>query len=195
MSQDVKLIPVWSEAKAQYFIPKEMAAPENVEIEGVAFQTLPLKIDQAVSLLGISQTDALLETGLMDSTDIVDVGIRLKSLWLWLPRSRQLVEIKAAKLPSAHLFYQLGEPNVEMKLDFHSLPAVQVTGRPEAKPVQLEIHVSGTLHRETGMVHLMALPPKVHGTADEFSTKYLEGATLEGYTLEAYRFNPNRRPR
>lgn len=74
-----KVVPVFRENENKdYFLADYKHADVSTGSEIV---TAPLKLDNKISLLGISQTDAQLAKGTMDNTDALDRSIKLEHLY------------------------------------------------------------------------------------------------------------------
>lgn len=77
-----KIIPVVRDEAEANFVDPALVAPTNIVHEGVSVTTAPLAIGAQFDLLGISQTDALLATGTLDTTDAIDPNIVLDALYM-----------------------------------------------------------------------------------------------------------------
>lgn len=81
-NNETDVIPVYRAESADKFVDTNDVAPTTVSINGVNFETAPLKMGVDVDLLGISQNAALLKAGTLDQTDALDPCIRIKNLYL-----------------------------------------------------------------------------------------------------------------
>lgn len=81
-NDQTKVTPVYRDETAVHFVSPTLLAPRDLLVDDVAVSTSALKIGAKFSLVGISQTDALLATGMMDSTDAIDTGLRLASIYV-----------------------------------------------------------------------------------------------------------------
>ena len=80
------LIP-WAKAdnsNASLFAPAAEVATTNVEMGGVNVPTRPLRIGKKVNILGLSQHPGLVDNGVLDVTDQIAPGGRLKAVYLKL---------------------------------------------------------------------------------------------------------------
>jgi hypothetical protein len=77
-----EIIPVWREESAHQFVERTMSPPKQVIKDGVSFLTAPLAFNKRISLLGISQVQALLDSGYHDQTDSVDPSVYLSAIYL-----------------------------------------------------------------------------------------------------------------
>ncbi|MDR3392416.1 MAG: hypothetical protein P4L77_11865 [Sulfuriferula sp.] len=76
----MKIIPVFSAQSKHCFC--EYTPPRKVNLDGVEIETNYLKTNTTVSLLGVSQTTSLLESGVTDMTDAIDPAIALSAVVL-----------------------------------------------------------------------------------------------------------------
>ncbi len=77
-----RVVPVHRAGSAANFVNNAIVAPAAVSLEGEAINTAPLAIGVEVDLLGLSQTDTLLGSGIMDVTDSLDTDVRLENVYL-----------------------------------------------------------------------------------------------------------------
>lgn len=79
-----KIFPVVNDAAVAlgYFVDDTLVPPETILHEGQSIDTAPLAIGAQFDLLGISQTEALLQTGTLDTTDAIDPNIVLGALYM-----------------------------------------------------------------------------------------------------------------
>jgi hypothetical protein len=83
----VKLVPIYDDVRKDYFVSANFIKPFNVYVDSRFDKDNPkifrqvdtsyLKFGKSVSLLGISQNDILLESGIIDYTDRLDTLIAL----------------------------------------------------------------------------------------------------------------------
>lgn len=64
------------------FVDAALVPPQTIIHEGQSIETAPLAIGAQFDLLGISQTEALLQTGTLDTTDAIDPNIVLGALYM-----------------------------------------------------------------------------------------------------------------
>lgn len=64
------------------FVDAALVPPATIIHEGQSIDTAPLAIGAQFDLLGISETEALLQTGTLDATDAIDPNIVLESLYM-----------------------------------------------------------------------------------------------------------------
>lgn len=122
-----KIVPIYRDESKQHFVSDKLITPRNVEIGPEEVTTSPLKMGETFSLLGISQTEALLETGLLDSTDAIDTAINLTNLYLRVPGAdpldddqAELIRFSTDRLPLATFTYAVQGNFRMMNLQFSS---------------------------------------------------------------------------
>lgn len=201
-------------------------APRNITLDdGQVVTTAPLAMDQTFSLLGLSQTDALLQTGILDSTDAIDTAIGLDKLYLTLGTGagQEVIRFDTRRLPLATFNYApqgnyrtmlvnfttqsllVGANTLKVDGSASTLLAAIVSG---GFQVRLGVMVSGQVNCELGDTTLMASKLQVvsirnpDGEALDLTTgqgatfaAIFAGATMSGFDLEARRTNSNRRER
>lgn len=84
-NDQTNIVPIYRTESAKHFVSNTLLTPKNVYVGAEEVSTSALKMGATFSLLGISQTEALLETGLLDSTDSIDTAISLTALYVKLP--------------------------------------------------------------------------------------------------------------
>ena len=67
------------------FVAEAAVAPYGVQLAGETLITAPLKFGAKFDLIGMSQTDALVQAGVMDFTDALDPAVKLEAIYLQLP--------------------------------------------------------------------------------------------------------------
>jgi hypothetical protein len=79
-----KIFPVVTDAGVALgnFVDATLVPPQTIVFEGQSIETAPLAIGAQFDLLGISQTEALLATGTLDTTDAIDPNIVLGALYM-----------------------------------------------------------------------------------------------------------------
>ena len=221
-----RIYPVVRPESTDKFVPASLVAPRNITLDdGQVVTTAPLAMQTDLSLLGLSQTDALLQTGILDSTDAVDTAIGLDNLYLQVGTgsTAEVFKFATRRLPLATFNYApqgnyrtmlLNFSTQSLKLDGNSTKvdgststalAILKTGN---YTVRLGTYVSGQVNCELGDTNLMASKVAVvsvrnaDGEALDLTTG--DGQTIAnlfataqfiGYDLEARRTNSNRRER
>lgn len=121
-----KIVPIFRDESKKHFVSEDLYTPKTVEVGPEKVSTAPLKMGATFSLLGISQTEALLETGLLDSTDSIDTAIGLTNLYLRVPGATaadadaELIQFSTDRLPLATFTYAVQGNYRMMNLQFSS---------------------------------------------------------------------------
>lgn len=224
-NDQTKIVPVHRTESAALFVPTALMAPRTVNLEGTAITTSALAIGKKLSLLGISQTDALLESGLMDSTDSIDTAISLEAIYLKIKGAQasddQVIRIQTGRLPLSQFNYAVQGNYRQMNLQFTTSSLMvkaatkDVAGATvnELSPLgttvaRLGVSISGTVNLETAETVLFASAVEVARVSDtdgveldlgsgagKTSADVFIGAEIVGYDLDARRSNTNRRER
>jgi len=175
-----------------HFVASTLVPNEVVKVAGVSVTTNYLKFDQRHDMLAISQNDALLETGILDSTDSIDSGLKLNSLLLKVTDGSST---EAIKLPVSHLpevnFYPVTQGNFrQLRLLFDTKavllggvsssgvvnPIKTVAGADSTLlaaivanrlAVRLSFQVSGQINTEIGNIMLQASNPVIESVRND----------------------------
>jgi len=197
----------------------------TIELDGQPVETGPLKIGAEFSLLGISQTEALLATGVLDQTDAVDSSIRLGAIYVKLQGATdaddEIVKFNVDKLALSDFNVAPQGNSRMMQLNFSTnalyvtSATKQVDGTASAllaalgtNAVRLGTMVSGSVLQDKGDTQVNATAVKVARVTDasgnilsqtagagQTAAAVFAGAVVIGYDLIAYRTNSNRRQR
>lgn len=220
-----KVIPVYRAESQALFVPSANVAPRAVNLEGTSITTSALAIGTKLSLLGISQTDALLETGLMDSTDSLDAAVQLEAIYVKIKGSSaaedQVVKFMTNRLPTSVFNYSVQGNYRLMSLGFSTTTLLVKAGTLDVagaainelvpladKAVRLGVSLFGTVNLETAETVVNASGVSVETVTDangvqldtasgtgQTIANVFAGATVIGYDLDARRSNTNRRER
>ena len=197
----------------------------TIKLDGHDVETGALAIGKKFSLLGLSQTEALLATGVMDSTDAVDSSVRLGAIYVKQQGATdaddEVIEFNVDKLPLSD-FNAAPQGNSRLlQLNFatESLYVTAATKQVDGSAslllaplgtnaVRLGAGVTGSVLQDKGDTQLNAVPVEVTrvtdangnilGTASgagQTAAAAFVGAEVIGYDLIAYRTNSNRRQR
>ncbi len=183
-SETLSVFPVYRTESASNFIDTALLTPANITVEGEEITTSPLKFDNKFSLIGISQTPALLATGTMDSTDALDAAISLKNLYVSLKSgaTTELLKFKTDMMPLANFVNMQQDDWRQMQLTFLtdallvSEKTVKANGQASTLladiasnklAVRLDITVNGTVNVEIGTTNLIASKITVKSVTDE----------------------------
>lgn len=216
-----RIVPVARAGAEANFVDAAVLAGYTANIEGMSIPTAPLKAGTTVNLLGLSQTDALLQDGMMDITDSIDPSVVLRRVYLKVGADK--VSFDTQNLPLA-TFIQSGQSNYrEMHLNFKTESLMmnknskQVDGSALVDSaaivssdliVRLSMTVSGTCDLQTGETSVFGNMIRVHSVsnanrelldlttgAGKAIVDLFATAEMVGYDLTAYRSNANRRQR
>ena len=224
-NDQTKITPVYRDESASKFIAASLMAPRMVVVEEQTINTSALKMGTTLSLLGISQTEALLETGMQDSTDSIDTAVTLSALYVKIGAvgSEEILKFNTARLPMATFTYAIQGNYRMMNLTFNneSLKVSKDTKKVDGAAstvlaslvagqyvVRLGVQVSGSVNLELADTNLYAAPVVVARVSDVDGNQLsltsgagltianlFAGASVEGYDLDARRTNLNRRQR
>lgn len=187
----------------------------------VTVTTSALKVDQKVDLIGISQTNELLNSGLMGPSDSLDTFIKLDSVFVKLTdgTDTDIIRISTENIPAATFTYapQGNYRRMILSLDSDGVvldsKTVTVAGTaPALLPelatnkvrVQLAINGNVVLDKGDGVVNRGSLSlvtmrnaagQLITGASFNALAAKIASAEVIGYTLQAYRANSNIRQR
>lgn len=202
---DVAKVPAWSEALGS----------------GISVTTGALKVDTRVDLIGLSQTNELLNSGIMGPSDTLDTYLKLDSVYFELTDGvkTEVIRVKTDGLPASTFTYapQGNYRRMLLAMDTDSVVLDQntttVTGAPVTllpelanHKVRLQLSVSGNVSLDKGDAHVSrgsltlttmrnAAGQLVTGSSFNAMAGKISAAVMIGYTPEAYRANSNIRQR
>jgi hypothetical protein len=123
-NDQTKIVPVYRTESAPYFVTNAAVEPYNVMMtDNTSVLTAPLAVGQKFSLLGLSQTEALLETGILDVTDAIDSSIYLSAVYVQFTTGGatptvETVKFNTRQLPLASFNYAQQNVYRQMNLQF-----------------------------------------------------------------------------
>jgi hypothetical protein len=127
-NDQTKIIPVYRTESSQYFVGNSAVEPYAVMMtDNTSVTTAPLAVGQKFSLLGISQTEALLETGILDVTDAIDTQLALSAVYVQFTQTTggdspvtttEVVKFNTRQLPLATFNYAPQNVYRQMNLQF-----------------------------------------------------------------------------
>lgn len=188
------IIPVYTtggSGSSANFVSSSDVAPSTILMDGQpSFSTSPLAIDASFSLLGLSQTPAILNSGFEDQYDAIDTDVVLKSIYIKLTGTvssatvTEVFKFDTEQLPLAVFNYSVQDNYRVMQLAFRNnaplfkSTSLTVSGSasqllaPLASGGQyaarLDVNVYGTVNLELGDTQLTAAPVKVDNITDAF---------------------------
>lgn len=220
-----EIVPVYRDESKDKFVAATLLTPVTMVKDGASVTTSALAVGKKLSLLGISQNEALLETGLQDTSDSIDTSIVLKNLFMTVGSGTDIEVVKfgTQAAPTAVFNYAVQGNYRMMNLSFTSdtLHVSQITTKADGSAsavlapvvagkysVRLSVQVSGSVNCELGDTSIFASDVSVARVTDQdgnvldMSTgvgktiaDLFAGAAIVGYDLEARRTNLNRRQR
>lgn len=222
-----KVVPVFrtgANDSSAVFVDDALMPAKTVDLNGEAVQTSALAFNTSIGLIGVSQTDALLAAGVMDSTDALDSAIALQTIYVKLDgASDEVVAFNVRKAPRAVFNYAVQGNYRNMQLNFttkslkvdkdkkkYDGSASTILGPVAAGDftVQLGLSVNGEVNLETGELQLLASKVSVISVTDSAGVVHtpdsapvaaivalFNGAEAVGFDLDARRTNSNRRQR
>lgn len=206
------------------FVDDALLPTKTVVSNGESIVTSALKFNQRLSLIGISQTDALLASGVMDVTDSVDTAISLKNIYVKLDGATdEVISFGVLKAPRAVFNYAVQGNYRQMQVNFSTQSLKVDKDKKKADgsastilapvatgdyTVQLGLQVNGEINVETGETMLLASKVYVVSVTDSAGVVHtpdsasvaavvavFDNAEAVGYDLAARRTNANRRQR
>lgn len=121
-NDQTKIVPVFRDESKDKFVPEALLPSRITVLEGESIPTSALAIGKKFSLLGISQTDALLETGLQDTTDSIDTAVALEAIYVKVPGATaaddRVVKFNTLRLPTSVFTYSVQGNYRMMTLNF-----------------------------------------------------------------------------
>lgn len=217
-----KMIPVVRPQSLADFVAATDIAPAPALLDGESIMTAPLKMGRKFDLLGLSQTDTLLEAGIMDSSDAIDPSVTLSAIYMKVGDDK--IRFSTENLPTSVFAPAAQGLHRLMNLNFttssllinastkNAAGAALVTLAPIVDGeyiVRLECTVNGSINLELGDTLVTQgliqvgqvqdsttgnLLPLDAGVGKDIADLFAN-ATVFGYDLRAYRTNSNRRQR
>lgn len=218
-SDSTEVVPVYSDETKHNFVDAAVIAPSTEEIARENVTTSWLAVGKKFDLLGLSQTEALLNSNALDESDSIDTDIRLQGLLLKV--GQDVVALSTTNLPGRQFHHNLQGDNQEMivRIQSDALNINKFTTKPDASAlvtlepvvaggytVQLDVSVNGSVFRDKGITRVSADPVTVAKVIDADGNVHtpdsaavaaivalFADAQIIGYKLKARRTNLNRR--
>lgn len=214
-----RIIPVARSQSAGVLVAATDIPPFSITLEGQVIETAPLACGVKLSLLGVSQTDAMLANGMQDVTDSIDAAIQLNALYVKV--GDDIIQINTDTLPYSTFQYAPQNNYRLMQLVFDTTSPLLTKSKKnfDGSPldtmkavvdndwiVRLAINASGSVNVETAETVVYGNHVSVasiqdaagnmldlgSGPAKVFADAVAAGKII-GYDLKAYRSNMNRR--
>ncbi len=222
--EHTRLVPVVQSdnSNADKFVAASVVAPFTQRVGNYDVPTAPLKLNQEIDLIGISQYQPLVGAGVIDHSDDVDTRIVLDNLYLAVGAGKG-VEFPVSRLARSGFTKTVEGNSRLMGLQFTSTDLVidkntkAVDGSSITEfdgivsgsyTVRLSLNVSGELNVEFGNVKVWAASVSVQSIQDANGNVIPTGAgaglaivndlatlAVVGYTLRVNRTNANKRTR
>lgn len=205
------------------FVPVATVPSWSVSLgNNITVQTGALKVDTKLDLIGLSQTNELLNSGIMGPSDTLDTFIRLENIFVKVTSgtNTSIIRVSAENIPTATFTYapQGNYRRMLLALDSDSIVLDSTTkdisgNEPDALPelsnhkARVQITISGNVSLDKGdcivnrgSMSLVTLRDNNNNlitgghTLNDLTTK-IASAEILGYTLVAYRANSNIRQR
>lgn len=119
-----RIYPVYTASSSGLFVDSQTIAPTSVNVENVSIQTAPLAVGKKFSLLGISQTEQLLQAGMMDVTDSIEPAMNLDYVYVQFTSTvngtnyTDVIKFSTKELPYANFIYNPQQNYRIMLLNF-----------------------------------------------------------------------------
>lgn len=187
----------------------------------ITVTTGALKVDQKVDLIGISQTNELLNSGLMGPSDTLDTFLKLESVFVKITdgTDTDIIRISTENIPAATFTYapqgnyrrmilSMDTDGVVLDSTTKTVAGVAPTLLPElaTNKVRLQLSINGSVSLDKGdgsvsrgslslVTMRNAADQLITGTGFTTLAGKIAAAEVIGYTLQAYRANSNIRQR
>jgi hypothetical protein len=221
-NDQTRIIPVWRNESKDNFTDVALIPKRTIVHEGESIDTSPLLPGKKFSLLGLSQTDTLLASGVMDMTDSIDPAVVLSAVYVKV--GADIIKFNTENLPLStfapaaqglHRLMNLNFAssslmiNKDTKLvDGAALGALAAIADDDLI-VRVEVNATGSVNVELGDTQVFGNSvsvAQVQNAVDEEILDLTAGAgkaiadlfidaKIVGYDLRAYRTNLNRRQR
>lgn len=216
------LVPYRAEddSNAKYFVDDALVPVVSRVVDKTTVPTSPLKINEAMDILGLSSHPGLIQANVMDQSDAVDANVRLANLYVLVSNGSadpQVVKFDVSKLPLNQFIKSSEGMSKDTALRFHNR-SLTVKGTTKdvlgadvtafaalaaaGLTVKLEAEIDGRLNLERGELRVKGSDLQVFRIFDSegmrlASSNALNGITFTvlGYDLDARRTNSNRRSR
>lgn len=177
----IRIFPVVTEESKKNLVDAAVIAPREVQVtDGITVMTTPYKFDTKVDILGMSTTIALLDTGVIDSTDTIDPSVMFDSIY-FKDVAKGVFALNVHNLPYAAF--------VAAQNNFRTVDANGLfTAYNEDRSTWVSFKLTGEVTLELGT---MWAAIQMTGASNNIVFDKLEAV---GFDLHATRSNPNRRP-
>ena len=217
--EQTRITPVVRPQSADKFVAPALIAPATVVIEGESIVTAPIATGKKVDILGLSETDSLLATGIQNQTDSLDRTVNLVNTYVKV--GDDILKFNVQNLPLSNFTYSTQNNYRVETLNFTTTSVLinKNTKRVDGSDlvtlagvvtddliVRLELNLNGTVNIETGELQVFGNVATVY-TVQDNNGNLLDltiapakaivdayaTAQVIGYDILAYRSNLNRR--
>jgi hypothetical protein len=216
-----RVIPAVRPQNLAHFVSPTIVAPATIVVEGQSIITAPLVIGKEMNLIALGQTDSLLATGVMNSTDTLDTAISLKNVYVKF--GNDILRFDISNLPLSNFTYTPQSNYRNMMVNFETTSVLINNKTKQAdgsalvdlapivvgnNVVRLNMKLSGSVNIETGKLSVYGNAVSTNQIQDSTGqildktvapaaaiVAKLDIGTIEGYTVSAFYTNLNRRQR
>lgn len=221
-NDQTRIIPVWRNEAKDNFTDVALIPKRSIVHEGETIDTSPLNPGKKFSLLGLSQTDTLLASGVMDMTDSIDPAVVLSALYIKV--GADIIKFNTESLPLStfapaaqglHRLMNLNFASTSLMInkdtklvDGAALGALAAIADDDLI-VRVEVNATGNVNVELGDTQVFGNTASIFqvqsaetqetmdlttGAGKAIADLFVD-AKIIGYDLRAYRTNLNRRQR
>jgi len=221
LKEKTRIFPVVRPAAADKFVDAALIAPRDIDNEGVTISTAPYRTGVDVGIIGLSQTDAMLDGGMANQTDTLDPAVSLEKVYVKV--GDDIVAFNVYSQPTANFAYAPQGLDKQRNLNFRT-KALNINAKTvrydggaltslasvvtDNLTVVVELAATGEANTEFGSVVVygnkvaivkvldedgVALPASNAAVQD--LAALFASAQIIGYDLRAYRTNINMRER
>ena len=216
-----RIYPVARADAADKLVAASIIAPYDIDNEGVTIKTAPYRVGAEIGVMGISQTDAMLDGGSANQTDTLDPACSLEKVYVLI--GEDVIGFNVYGLPTANFTYAPQGMDKQRNLQFRSKACfiTPTTVQSDSGPlvtlativtnklkVEVELQASGILNTEFDSVQVHGnvaamvkvydadgvVLPSTNANVQDIATAFAS-AKIVGYDLRAYRTNINMRER
>lgn len=179
----MKIVPVCRADSIQYFCRD--TDPWEIQNGYDKIWTNHLRIGHPVSLLAIGQTQKLLDTGMMGTTDAIDPAIALSAVVLKITKDGEVKTYvqDCTAAPLTHFTWRTPDQYRRVEVDYST--KIAFPGRDSFSPVTAQFRIFGAVNLELGDIGVHA--------SDVDSGDYDGRVEVVGYSVNAFRVNHNRK--
>lgn len=216
-----RIVPVHRAQSVTNFVAAGDVAPAPVILEGESINTAPLAVDVELDLLGLSQTDALLASGVMGPTDSIDPAVSLNKVYIKAGADVLSFNVDGLALSNFIASPQDNYKRHNLNFGTRSLMINKNTKRVDGSAMveladvvandvilYLSVDMTGYVNVETGATQVFGNKVKVDSAYDASGNQLalnhasvaglvadINAGSIIGYDVKAYRSNQNLRQR